>query len=41
MGQDEKSWEKVISDLDIGVEIFIPNLFDFCENEKNFNEMYA
>ena len=40
LGQNEESWREVISCCTIDAEFFSPNLFDLCEKNKTFHEMY-
>lgn len=40
-GKMKKNWENIISRLNVDAEFLIPNLFDFCEKEKTFDEMHS
>lgn len=40
LGQDEKSWDKVIKELNDDVKVLCPNLFSLVKEEMNYKNLY-
>lgn len=41
LGQDQSSWKETLNQMNIDLEADCPSLFDLCENEVTYNNLYT
>ena len=40
LGQNSSSWKEIVNELNIDSQINCPNIFDLCNGELNYNNLY-
>lgn len=41
LGQDQSSWKETLNEMNMDLEVDCPNLFDICQNEVTYNNLYT